>query len=382
LIVGGAQENTAASVLGLLEKEGLKVDLLSGPTTGSEGSLEQSFAQRSGVLRLVPPLVREVHPIKDWLALGELTRIFRQTRPHIVHTHSSKAGVLGRIAAHRAKVPVIVHTIHGPSFGTFQGAVANHCFQAAERYAGRYTTHFVSVAHAMTEQYLRAGIGKPEQYTRVWSGFQLEPFLSARNDPALRASMGIRPTDVVVGKIARLFELKGHDDLLEAAPNILKSFPAIKFLLIGGGPWEARLKEKAQALGGARNFIFTGLVPPAEVARYVGIMDFLVHLSRREGLPRALPQALVAAKPVIAYDCDGAREVCIPNQTGFLVQPGDLAGLGQRVIELASNPALREKLGSSGQQMVRKSFPVQRMVDDLHDLYLQLAAKQRMSEMD
>jgi glycosyltransferase involved in cell wall biosynthesis len=277
---------------------------------------------------------------------------------------------------------VIVHTIHGPSFGSFQGTVANQCFRAAERYAARYTTHFVSVAHAMTEQYLHAGIGKPEQYTRVLSGFQLEPFLDARNDPALRASLGIGSADVVVGKIARLFELKGHDDLIEAAPRILKTFPAIKFLLIGGGPWEKRLKDKTKALGVAKNFIFSGLISPAEVARYVGIMDLLVHLSRREGLPRALPQALAAAKPVIAYDCDGAREVCLPHQTGFLIRAGDLAGLSQRVIELASDPVLRQKLGATGQQMVRKSFPVQRMVDDLHDLYLQLSAKQRLSGLD
>ena len=322
--------------------------------------------------------MREVHPSKDWRALGELTRIFRQTRPQIVHTHSSKAGVLGRIAAHRAGVPVIVHTIHGPSFGSFQGVVANQAFQAAERYAGRYTTHFISVAHAMTEQYLRAGIGKPEQYTRVWSGFELEPFLAASNDPALRASLGIAPSDVVIGKIARLFELKGHDDLLDAAPGILKSFPGIKFLLIGGGPWEKRLKEKAHSLGVTQNIVFTGLVRPDEVARYVGIMDLLVHLSRREGLPRALPQALAAGKPVIAYDCDGAREVCIPNQTGFLIPPGDLGGLTGRVLQLASDPVLREKFGGSGQEMVRKNFSVQRMVDDLHHLYLQLSAKQKL----
>jgi glycosyltransferase involved in cell wall biosynthesis len=227
----------------------------------------------------------------------------------------------------------------------------------------------------MTEQYLRAGIGKPEQYTRVWSGFELEPFLTARNDPALRASIGIATSDVVVGKIARLFELKGHDELIDAAPGILKSFPGIKFLLIGGGPWEKRLREKAHSLGVAQNFVFTGLVPPDEVARYVGIMHLLVHLSRREGLARALPQALAAGKPVIAYDCDGAREVCIPNQSGFLVPPGDVTGLTERVLQLASDPVLREKLGSSGQQMVRKNFSVQRMVDDLHDLYLQLSAK-------
>src|SRR5208282_4453781 len=179
LIIGGAQENTVATVLGLQRQPGLEVDLVSGPTTGPEGSLESCFASRPELLTVLPSLVRPVHPWRDLEAFWQLRQIFQTSRPRIVHTHSGKAGILGRLAAGRAGVPVILHTIHGPSFGPFQATAANWLFRGAERAAGKVTTHFLSVADAMTRQYLAAGIGRPEQYTRVFSGFPLEPFLAA-----------------------------------------------------------------------------------------------------------------------------------------------------------------------------------------------------------
>src|SRR4029450_6708568 len=140
LIVGGAQENTLASVLGLRLKPGLKIDLISGPTEGSEGSLEPVAAAVPGLLTVVPSLVRPVNPWADARCLASLTLRLRRMKPDLVHTHSSKAGILGRLAARAARVPLIVHTIHGPSFGDFQGAAANRAFIAAERFAGRFTT--------------------------------------------------------------------------------------------------------------------------------------------------------------------------------------------------------------------------------------------------
>ena len=373
LIVGGAQENTIASVLGLRQRPNLIVDLLSGPSRGPEGSLEGRLDPTPGVLRLVPELVRPVHPLKDWIALRKLTAIFRQARPDIVHTHSGKAGILGRVAAHRAGVPIIIHTIHGPSFGQFQGALPNLLFRAAERYASKFTTHFVTVANAMTIQYLAAGIGRPQDYTRIFSGFALEPFLMAKNDPELRARYGLTPEDFVIGKIARLFRLKGHDDLFDVAPAIVKVWPSAKFLLVGDGEWRARLEARARQAGLEGRVVFAGLVPPSDIPRLVGIMDVLVHLSRREGLARALPQALATAKPVIAYDCDGATEVCVEGKTGFLIRPGDLESLSERLVQLARDRALRVCLGQQGQAHVKERFSVEGMIGQLEGLYWRLA---------
>ena len=374
LIVGGAQENTVASVLGLREKPGLDVDLVAGPTLGPEGSLESLFADHPLLLTIVPQLTRPLHPWKDFLAWRRLTQLFRVRRPEIVHTHSGKAGILGRLAAARAGVPIVLHTIHGPSFGPFQGLLANSLFRFAERYAARVTTHFVVVAEAMRRQYLAAGIGRSDQFTTILSGFPLEPFLSSTNDLQLRARFGLSPEDIVIGMIARLFKLKGHDDLLAVAPRLVRSCPRIKFLLVGDGPWRGRFENRVRSLGLEKHVVFTGLVAPAGVAPLVGIMDLLVHLSLREGLPRALPQALAAARPVVAYDSDGAREVCLDNETGFLLRPGDLPRLHERLLQLAQDAALRERLGRCGRQFVQPKFGVQRMVDDLHQLYLRLRA--------
>jgi len=375
LVVGGAQENTIATVLGLRKKPGVEVHLLSGPTTGPEGSLESEVSEIPELFEIVPELVRPVHPLRDWLALRRLEKILREQKPDIVHTHSGKAGILGRLGARRAGVPVIIHTVHGPSFGNFQNAAANLIFRAAEKYAARATTNFAVVADAMKAQYLAAGIGRPEQFTKIFSGFALEPFLTAKNDLEQRRKLGIAPDDFVAGKIARLFKLKGHDDLFAVAPELVRRNPKIKFLLVGDGEWRGRFENLAKTLGLEKHFIFTGLVPPAEVPRYVGIMDALVHLSSREGVPRALPQALAAAKPVVAYDCDGAREVCRDGETGFLVKPGDLTGLKNRLLQLADDAALRGKLGRAGQQFVRDNFAVEKMVDAIYNLYLKLAAE-------
>jgi glycosyltransferase involved in cell wall biosynthesis len=322
---------------------------------------------------LLPSLVRPIHPWHDVRALLALTSRFRLSRPHIVHTHSGKAGFLGRLAAHRARVPIIVHTIHGPSFGPFQGRAGNLLFRTAESMAGRITTHFVTVAHAMRDQYLAADIGRPDQYSRIFSGFPLEPFLQARPDPSLQHRLGIAATDITIGMIARLFRLKGHDDLLEASPELLQHQPNLRFLLIGDGAWRSRLLRKALRLGVAHRYSFAGLVPPEQIPDHVALMHMLVHLSRREGLPRALPQALAAARPVIAYDCDGAGEICLETVTGFLIRPGDSTTLIDRILKLARDPDLRRRLGQEGQNRVRELFPLHRMIDDLDRLYRRLA---------
>lgn len=372
LIVGGAQENTIASVLGLRELPGMDINLISGPTTGPEGSLEHMAAAVPGLLTLIPELVRQISPFKDARAFIHLARILRKQRPAIVHTHSGKAGILGRLAARSTRVPTIIHTIHGPSFGDFQGWLPNKIFRTAERLAGGCTDHFVTVANAMRDQYVEAGIGRADQYTRIWSGFPLTPFLSAHNDLSLRARLGIAPSDFVVGKIARLFQLKGHDDLFEAAPDLARACPRIKFLLVGDGEWRERFKALAKSLELENHFIFTGLVPPHEVPSLIGIMDIVVHLSRREGLARALSQALATGRPVVAYDCDGASEVCLDGETGFLVKTGDLDCFKSRVLELETNQDKRERFGKRGQALAREWFSVEAMVKSLHQLYQRL----------
>lgn len=380
LIVGGAQENTIASVLGLRRRHGLDVDLVAGPTTGAEGSLEEPLRREPGLLTIEPRLIRPIRPASDWLAYRGLLRHFQRRRPLIVHTHSGKAGFLGRLAARRAGVPLIIHSIHGPSFGSFQGSFANFVFKSAERLAGRFTDHFVVVAEAMTHQYLASGIGEPSRYSRIFSGFPLEPFLNARRDPQLAQHLGIGPDDIVVGMTARLFELKGHAELFAVAPELVRRHGKLRFLLIGDGGLRESLEARAASPGLKGRFIFAGLVPPTEVPRYVALMDMLVHLSRREGLARALPQAMATGVPVVASDIDGAREVCLDGRTGYLIPPGDDATLVRRMIELAESRELRTRLGEAGREFVRARFSVETLVDEQQALYVRLSRERGLAK--
>jgi glycosyltransferase involved in cell wall biosynthesis len=379
LVIGGAQENTLATIRGLRAKPGVEVKLISGPTIGPEGSLENAareiFGSQPSDFTIIPELVRPVHPLKDFITLRKLEKILREQKPDLVHTHSGKAGILGRLAAKRAGVPVIIHHIHGPSFGNFQGALANFIFTAAEKRAAKVTDHFFCSASAMTKLYLAAGIGKPEMFTRIFSGFDLQPFSNATNDLALRQQLGLEENHFVIGKVGRIFKLKGHADLINAFAKILPQVPHARLLFVGEGILRRELENQAQILGIRDRVVFTGLVAPSEVSRYVGIMDCLAHLSYREALSRALPQALAAGKPVIAYDFDGADEVCLENETGFLIRTGDIETAAQKLLQLAHDSVLRKKFGERGQQFVRDNFSVEKMVADQYSVYQKLAAQ-------
>ena len=266
----------------------------------------------------------------------------------------------------------IIHSIHGPSFGTYQGWIANTLFRKAEKIAATHTDHYITVANAMEEQYLKAGIGNPNIFTKIYSGFNLRPFIQNQETAEIRNQFGIKQDHLVVAKIARLFDLKGHNSLFEIAPTLIKKIPNIRFLLIGDGPLKKDFKQIIKNINCEKNFIFAGLVDPLKIPQLVNSIDILVHLSRREGLPRALPQAMAASKPIVAFDYDGAREVCINEETGLLVDQEDLSGLIKSISRLAKDKTLRKSLGNAGREFVKDKFTINRLVEDQYNLYEKL----------
>lgn len=212
-------------------------------------------------------------------------------------------------------------------------------------------------------------------FTRIFSGFDVRQFINSRNDPGLRKKLGFGTDHFVIGKIARLFRLKGHADLLKAFAQIAARLPQARLLLVGDGVLRGELEQLAGFLGLRDKVVFAGLVPPDELAPHVGIMDCVAHLSYREAVSRAVPQALAAGKPVIAYDFDGAGEVCFQNENGFIVHTGDTGGVAQRLAQLAGDPALREQMGRRGRDFVAQNFTVEKMVKDQCSVYWKLAAQ-------
>jgi glycosyltransferase involved in cell wall biosynthesis len=333
LIIGGAQENTLLSCEGQHDR-GHDVTLITGPALGPEGSLmdrAQSYGYR---VEVVDDMRRAISPLRDQHAYRHVIELLRQIQPNVVHTHSSKGGIVGRWAAHAADVPFIVHTIHGLAFTASTSRPVNWFYRLLERKAAMITSRIVCVADAMRDQSLGAWVGKPEQYVTIYSGMETAQFLCPPVPrEQVRAQLGFKESDVVFGTIARLFHLKGHDDLLALAPRLCARFPNLKFLWIGDGILRPSFEKRIARMGLADRFVLTGLVPPARIAELANAMDVLVHPSRREGLPRAVPQASLAGKPVIVYDIDGSREGLIDGETGFLLPPFDVTPLEESIVK-------------------------------------------------
>lgn len=369
LIVGGAQENTLLTVEDQQHLFGDRVTLITGPGLGPEGSLEERARQGGLDLRIINASRRAIHPWRDWQTYHCVLRLLREIRPDLLHTHSSKAGIIGRAVAARLKLPC-VHTIHGAAFHVGQSALAFRLYKWLELRAAPATDKFISVCDAMTEQYVMAGIAPREKFVTVYSGFDVEPFLKpARSPAAVRAELGLKPDEIVIGKVARLFPLKGHEYLVKAARSVVEQCPNVRFLLVGDGILRRQFEAELSAAGIRDRFVFAGLVPPDQVAELIHAMDIVVHTSVWEGLARVLPQGLIAGKPVVSYDIDGAREVVIPGQTGFLLPPRSIDELSAALCQLANDADLRQRLGAAGRSRWTEQFRHQSMTRQIRDVY-------------
>ena len=377
LILGGAQENTLLTLDGLHHRHGDDVTLITGPAEGPEGDLFGKAVRRGLKVEVMPELVRAIRPGTDARAYRLLRESIRRLAPEVVHTHSSKAGILGRAAAWRERVPAVVHTIHGLPFGPSETAAKNRLYVGLERWAARRCHAIVGVCDAMAEQALAAGVGRPEQYRTVYSGMEVDAFLNpARPRDEVRRELGLAEGEVAFATVARLFERKGHDDILAVAPRILAANPRVRFVFIGDGLLRDHLKTEAARLGVGHAVIFTGLVPPDRIPELLNAVDAVVHPSLREGLARVLPQGLLVGRPVISYDVDGAREVVLP-ETGYLLKPRDLDALAASVLALAADPTRRDALGAEGRRRFTTQFRHETMTDQLHSLYVELLAEPR-----
>jgi glycosyltransferase involved in cell wall biosynthesis len=372
LILGGAQENTLLTVEGLHHRHGDDVTLITGPAEGPEGDLFARAQRQALKIEVMPELVRTIRPVTDLTAYRRLRARIRQLRPDVVHTHSSKAGILGRAAAWAERVPAVVHTIHGLPFGPSESPVRNRLYVQLERWGARRCHAIVSVCDAMTEQALAAGVGRPEQFQTVYSGMDVASFLNPpRGRGEVRGELGLAADEVAFGTVARLFERKGHADILAVAPAVLEAHPKVRFVFIGDGILRDQLAEEAERLGVRHAIRFVGLVPSERIPELLGALDAVVHPSLREGLARVLPQALLVGRPVISYDIDGAREVVLP-ETGILLPPRDLEGMKRAILQLAADPELRATLGQEGRRRFAEQFRHETMTDQLRSLYTRL----------
>jgi len=369
LILGGAQKNTVLSCAAQVAA-GHEVALAFGPIYGPEGSLLDQAKEAGAKTYQISSMRRAVLPVHDLRCYFALRRLIRDLRPDVVHTHSSKAGIIGRAAAWRERVPAVVHTIHGLAFHDRQSRIIHRVYVAAERFAAKRCHRLVGITQAMCDAFAAERIGRPEQYEVIPSGVDLNAFGQQTSPPDVtRRAYGIPVESPVIGVVARLDPLKGHDDLLNVLPDLLTKHPDLHLLFVGDGWNREALEERVAENSWQKRVIFAGLVPPTQVPSLLRAMDIMALPSYQEGQGRTLVEALLCGCAVVGYDVGGIGEVCIDGKTGRLAAVGDMHQLGDVLMWMLDNPDQRRALAQQGEQHVRENYSAQIMVEKLEDLY-------------
>lgn len=372
LIVGGAQENTMFTAC-LLDTSRYQVEVISGPQTGSEGSLIGEVRARSIPLTINTHLRRQVNPYHDLICLLQLFLFIRRGKYTIVHTHSSKAGILGRLAAKLAGTPIVIHTVHGWSFHEHMHPAVQKMYIFLERWCAHFTDTLIAVAQKDIEKGLKYGIGRPEQYRLIRSAIPLDEFDPARVDrEAIRAELGIPRHAIVLGNVGRFSAQKNPLDWVRVAGRVSQTLPECRFLLVGNGPLLHEVKNALADEGIIDRTILTGL--RRDVPRLMAAMDVFLLTSLWEGLPRVIPQAMAMGLPVIANAVDGSAEAIVPGETGHLCPPGALDEMANRCVELLDDPAKREAMGRKGKEYASREYDVRQMVMQIDAVYRESVA--------
>lgn len=370
LIVGGAQE-TVIETCASIDQERFATQIIAGPQTGPEGELITEVQKQGIPLTIIPEIVREVNPIKDLIATWKLVNIFKREQPHIVHTHSSKTGIIGRWAARFARVPVIVHTVHGWAHHPYQNAFTRGVYIFLERITIPFTDRLIAVSTLNVKKGLKDKIGSRDKYTVIHSCINIEAFSRSTVDSSLlKKSLGLDGSGPVVGTVSRLSRQKNPLDFVKMAALVKRQIPQAKFLFVGDGP----LREETEALirecGLVRDVVLTGL--RRDVPDLLRCMDIFTLTSLWEGLPRVIPQAMVAGLPVVAHNIDGNAEIIQNGSNGFLIPPGDVVSMADRVVQLYKDQNLKKNISEKGRATALQEFSLPEMINKIAALYEEL----------
>jgi glycosyltransferase involved in cell wall biosynthesis len=364
----GGAKNTLFTCAGL-DKTRFEVDLVVG------ASADAWRADGAGVNWVqIPSLRRDVHPLADVQAARDLLTLCRQRRYHIVHTHLAKAGILGRWAARRAGVPIILHSLHG---ATFHDSAARRTpndwlYYGLERLASAWTDCFVSVGEDLRQRYLRAGVGAAKQYVVIHSGMNLDAFRAAgrmgeEQRQAVRASLGYGPEDFLAGYVAALEWRKGHRFLVELMQRLAGRYPQLRLVFVGEGYDRARIETLVAQAGLSERIQFTGY--RTDVAAVMAAFDVKLFASNREGLPQVLVQAAAVGRPVLAFEAEGVVELVKEGANGHVFAHGDVQGMARGLEQLIQQPDEARRLGAAGPALVDDRWQVATMQAKTQALY-------------
>jgi glycosyltransferase involved in cell wall biosynthesis len=371
---GGSARNTFLTVHGH-DRKRFRVGLVYGrsvPLTTEEAALTKAdlkLLSQAGVKVFeVATLVREVRPILDARATLALWRLLRRERPAIVHTHTSKAGAVGRLAAWLARVPVVIHTPHGHIFYGYCGTVASAIIRLFERLLAKITDRIVTLTDRGAQEHVLYKIAGQEKFATIHSGIDLAHFRSVLVDPAIkRKELGLPPEGPIVGTVGRLVPIKGLQWLLKAAPGVLADFPQACFVIIGDGPLLGELRQLTATLGIGLHVVFVGA--REDVPECLAALDLFVLPSLNEGMGRVLLEAMAVGCPVVATRVGGIPDIVADGTTGLLVPPRDDRALAEAILTLLRDRSRRAAYGEAARRHVDGRFDVETMVRNIERLY-------------
>ncbi|MBI4736158.1 MAG: glycosyltransferase family 4 protein [candidate division NC10 bacterium] len=375
LNVGGPAQHAILLTAGL-DRTRFLTTLITGVVGRDEGDLSPAARDRGIQPIVVPELGRAVHPVRDILTLARLVWIFRHVRPDIVHTHMSKAGTLGRMAARLAGVPRTLHTFHGHVLEGYFSSMASHLFLWIERVLARRTDRIIALSPRLREAILAMGIGRTEQVEVVPLGLDLDRFRHPpQNRDDLRTALRIPPGTPLLGVVGRLVPIKDHLTLFHALAHLEAGSPAPHVVVIGDGERRAELQRSAQRLNLAPRIHFLGWRNDLETI--LSQLDVVICCSRNEGTPVALIEAMAAGVPVLSTDVGGVSDLIVHGETGWLVPAGDPPALARAIEVLLADPALRHRLAVAARPVALERHDVKGLIRRMEALYEGLlAAKQ------
>jgi glycosyltransferase involved in cell wall biosynthesis len=377
LIVGGAQENTIYTAA-MLDPARFQVEILSGPQTGSEGSLIEEGRSKGVKITILPSLVRQVNPWMDLKALWQMVGYLRKNRYSIVHTHSSKAGILGRISAKLAGIPVIIHTVHGWSFHDHMTKVTKFAYILLERFCARFTDALIVVTDRDEQKGLQAGIGKRDQYHKIRSAIPLQDFDLLRIDRQLiRKELGIPINSLVLGTVGRFSAQKNPIDWVNVAEKISQEIPDCRFLMVGDGPLLPQVKSMLLEKKLENKFYLPGI--QRNIPQMMAAMDVFLLTSLWEGLPRVIPQAMSMRLPVVATSVDGSTEIIVDGLNGYLCPPGNVNCLAESCLKLFKDSEVSQAISQKGHETALENFDLCQMIAQIDDLYNHFLIKNQAS---
>ena len=374
LNMGGPALHVAYLTAGLRDR-GYDTTLVAGSLARGEDSMAFVADARGVDVVRIDELGREISPLRDLVATVRLALLIRRERPDILHTHTAKAGTVGRAAAvlaGRHAPPIVVHTFHGHVLRGYFGPLRTRFFRLLERWLARRTTALIAVSPQVRDDLVALGVAPADRFVVIRLGIELDERVAGEQNGRAesRRYLGIEPERFAVGWIGRMTAVKRTDDILVAFKRLRDEGVDAVLCLVGDGPDRPHLERRAHELGVIRDTLFLGY--QEDVAPFYAAFDALVLPSSNEGTPVSAIEALAAGRPVVATRVGGVPDVVQEGEDGFLVEPGATDELADRLAELAGDSELRERMGRAGRERVLPRYAVERLVDDVDRLYRSL----------